>query len=184
MKSIWPIKIQENIEKVLGRAEENVLHSSVPFKMGYNMGGRSDIYLFKSHINGIAYVTGDLIGLKQKNSDAGNYEFVICQKTEQEWGPNLISNLSYYTLESSINSGETMSIGTYAMSENTIKAIVFNKYASFKIGLKKYGLMLVLGITEDELEWAKKNSGEKLIERLKEKNIYPITELKRKSIFE
>ena len=44
--------------------------------------------------------------------------------------------------------------------------------------------MLAIGITEDELEWAKRYSGSELIEKLKGKNIYPITDLQRKSIFE
>jgi hypothetical protein len=44
--------------------------------------------------------------------------------------------------------------------------------------------MLIIGITEDELEWAKRNSGVKLIEKLKEENIYPLTDLKRRSIFQ
>jgi hypothetical protein len=177
-------QIQEKIEQILGKPENIVLHSPVPCQLGYDAGGRSDVYLYKNHIDGIIYVTGDLIGQKQKNSDAGNFEFMIAHKTDNEWGPNLISNLSYYTLDSSINSGETMNIGKYALPENTVKAIIFDKYATFRIGVKKYGLMLIIGITEDELEWAKRNGGAKLIEKLKEKNIYPLTDLKRRSIIQ
>ena len=132
-------QIQENIEKILGKADDVVLHSPVPFEQGYDMGGRADIYLYKRHIDGIVYVTGDLIGQKQKNSDAGNYELMICHKTDQKWGADLISNLSYYTLDSSINSAETMDIGAYALPENTIKAIIFDKYAAFSVMLKNMG---------------------------------------------
>jgi len=177
-------QIQENLEKILGKADNNVLHATIPFHMGYDLGGRADIYCYKNHINGNVYVTGDLIGEKQKNSDAGNYELMICHRTDQEWGPNLISNLSYYTLDASLNSGDTMDIGTFTLPENTITAIIFDKYAVFRVGLKKYGLMLAIGITEDELAWAQKYGGAKLIEKLKEKDIYPITDLKRKSILE
>ena len=177
-------QIQEKIEQILGKPENVVLHSPVPFQLGWDAGGRADVYLYKNHIDGVVYVTGDLIGQKQKNSDAGNFELMIAHKAETEWGSGLISSLSYYTLDSSINSGETMSIGNYALPENTVKAIIFDKYATFRIGLKKYGLMLIMGITEDELEWKKQNSGTKLIEKLKEKNIYPFTDLKRRSIFQ
>ena len=177
-------QIQENIERILGKADNIVLHSAVPFKYGYEMDGRADVYQYRNHINGVVYVTGDLIGQKQKASDAGKYELMICHRTDQKWGPNLISALSYYTLDSSINSGETMDIGGFASSENTVKAIIFDKYAGFNIGLKKFGLMLVLGITEDELEWKRRYGGSKLIEELKAKNIYPFTDLMRKSILE
>ena len=177
-------QIQEKIEQILGKPGDSVLHSPVPFHLGYDMGGRADVYLYKNHVNGIVYITGDLIGEKQKSSDAGNYELMIAQETENEWGPSLIGNLSYYTLDASINSGETMGIGVYALPENTVKAVIFDKYSTFRIGFKKYGLMLLIGITEDELEWAKRNGGVKLLEKLKEKNIYPITDLKRRSIFQ
>jgi hypothetical protein len=177
-------QIQEKIEQILGESDNFVSHALVPFYLGWHLGGRADVYHYRNHIDGIVYITGDLIGEEQKISDAGNYEFMIAHKTENKWGINLISNLSYYTLDASINSGETMDLGPYALPENTVKAIIFDKYATFRIDLKKYGLMLILGITEDELEWAKRNGGTKLIEKLKEKNIYPITDLQRRSIFQ
>jgi hypothetical protein len=177
-------RIQEKIEQILGKPENVVLHSPVPFQLGYDAGGRADVYLYKNHIDGIVYVTGDLTGQKQKSSDAGNYEFMIAHKAEDKWGPELISSLAYYTCDASINSGHTMGLGAFALPENTVKAIIFDKYATFRIGLKKYGLMLIIGITEDELEWKKRNGGAKLIEKLKEKNIYPLTDLKRRSIFQ
>lgn len=177
-------QIQESIEKILGKADEVVMHSSVPFDLGYDIGGGADIYLYKNHVDGIVYVTGDLIGQEQEPSDAGNYELMICHRNEEEWGPNLISELAYCTLDTSINSGETMGIGAYALPENTIKAIIFDAYAGFYIESKKYGLMLAIGITEDELEWAKRHGGSELVRKLKERGIVPMTDLKRKSIFE
>ena len=177
-------KIQENINSILGEPADHVLHAVVPFDLGYDAGGRADVYIYQKHLeNCIVYITGDLIGKKQGNSDAGNYEFMICHSNENTWGPNLINTLAYYTLTSSINSGETMDLGPFAEEENTIKAIIFDKYSEFKIRFQKYGLMLIIGITEDELEWAKKNGGKELIKELKEKKTYPITDLKRKSIF-
>ena len=175
-------KIQENLNKLLGKQYEKVLHSIVPFDFGYDVGGASDVYIYKNHINGIVYITGDLFGKEQAKSDAGNYEFMICHSEEDSWGPNLISKLSYYSIESSINSGETMNIGAFAKSENTIKAIIFDKYAEFIIDECKYGIMLIIGITSKELEWAKKNGGKELLKKLKEYKIYPITNLKRESI--
>lgn len=67
-------QIQKNIEQVLGKPEDIVLHAPIPFQLGYAIGGRADVYLYKKHINGTVYITGDLIGQEQKISDAGNFE--------------------------------------------------------------------------------------------------------------
>jgi hypothetical protein len=86
-------------------------------------------------------------------------------------------------MDASLNTGETMDLGGNFLLENSeIKALIFSKYADFKVKGKKYGLLLVIGITSEELNWAKKNGGEELILKLKEKGVYPMTDLKRKSI--
>ena len=129
-------------------------------------------------------MTTDLTGKKQTKSSNGNYELMICHKSSEIWGSNLISKLAYYTLESTLESGQTMDLGGNLLKQNShIKALIFDKYASFKLNGKKYGILLVIGITADELNWAKNNSGQKLIEKLKEKKVHPITDLNRASMF-
>ena len=177
-------EIQEQIEKILGKHPGTVLHSPVPFDMGFDIGGGADLYVYKNHIDGEVYLTADLIGKKQAKNSIGNYELMICHSETQDWGANLISKLSYYTLESSMNPGETMDLGgNFVLDDCGIKALVFSKYADFKVKGKKYGILLLVGITADELEWAKENSGDDLIAKLKEAGVYPKTDFKRKSIF-
>jgi len=53
----------------------------------------------------------------------------------------------------------------------------------YKVNGNKYGLLLLIGITTYELNWAKTNGGKKLIEKLKEKEVYPFTDLNRESVF-
>lgn len=92
------------------------------------------MYLFKKHIDGIVYITGDLIGKKQQPSDAGNYELMICHRKGSDWGANLISILAYYTLDASINSGDIMDLGGRFLSDGSkIVAVIFDKYSDFKI---------------------------------------------------
>lgn len=178
-------EFQNKISNYLGDPNDIVLHSPVPFDFGWDEGGRADVYQYKKHIDGIVYITGDLIGKEQCDSDAGNYELMICHKKDIEWGPELISNLAYYTLEASIYSGETMDLGGNFIPENSkIVALLFDKYIDFLIDGEKYGLMLIIGITEDELGWKNENGGDALIAQLKEQKVYPFTDLKRKSIFE
>ena len=173
-------EVQEKISEYLGPQSDNVLHSVALFDMGPDAGGGADVYVYEQKIKGVTYITGDLIGKKQKKSDAGNYELMICHKKENEWGSQLISQLSYYTLEASIVSGETMDIGPFTKDDTT--AIIFDRYCDFKVNGNQYGLMLLIGINSDELEWAKEYGGEKLIEKLKANGVYPYTEFKRKSV--
>ena len=198
-------EIQKHIETVLGQHSDtvlhstipfeimikrefvryviHVLHSTIPFEMGWDIGGGADVYVYKNVINGEAYLTADLIGKKQGKNTIGNYELMICLPERQDWGVNLISNLAYYTIEASLNSGETMDLGgNFLLEDSDITALIFSKYADFKVKRKKYGILLVIGITSEELNWAKENGGEELILKLKEKGVYPMTDLKRKSI--
>jgi hypothetical protein len=127
-------QIQNKIEKYLGKQHNKVFHSPVLFELGMDIGGGADVLVYKKAIKGITYITGDLIGNKQKKSDAGNYELMVCHKKDNDWGPKLISRLAYYTLEASLNSGETMDVGPFAKGKVT--AIVFDKYCSFSINGK------------------------------------------------
>ena len=178
-------EIQKQICSILGQHSDTVLHSPVPFDMGFDIGGGSDVYMYTNHIDGIVYLTSDLIGKKQHKNKLGNYELMICLPQKNDWGANLISKLAYFTLESTLNSGETMDLGgNFILNDSKIKALLFSKYADFNVKGQRYGILLIIGITSDELEWAKENGGEKLIEKLKEKGIYPKTDFKRNSIFE
>ena len=58
-------EIQKQINSILGQHSDTVLHSTVPFDMGFDIGGGSDVYMYTNHIDGIVYLTSDLIGKKQ-----------------------------------------------------------------------------------------------------------------------
>lgn len=177
-------EIQKQYENILGKPSDIVLHSPVPFDLGFDIGGGSDVNVYPNRIKGNFYLTTDLTGKKQAKNRIGNYELMIAHPENEDWGVSLISKLSYYTLETSLESGNTMDLGgNYLLTDSNIKALLFSKFADFKVNGGKYGIMLLIGITSDELEWAKQNSGEQLISKLKEAGIYPITDLKRESIF-
>lgn len=176
--------VQKEIEVILGH-HDSVFHSPVPFDMGYDAGGGSDVHVFENHIDGFAYVTSDLIGKKQKKSDANNYELMICHRnSETEWGINLISALAYYTLQAPIFSNETMALegGPFFDENFTIRHVLFSKYTDFTVEGNKLGLMLLIGITQQEWEWGQQNSNQQLLEILKDKKVFPYTDLQRESV--
>ena len=71
-----------------------------------------------------------------------------------------------------------MSLGPFA--KGAIVAVIFDKFCEFTINGKKFGLMLLIGITEKELEWKEEHGGEELIKKLKERKSYPYTDFDRK----
>jgi len=175
----------EAIESVLGPAEKIVGHASIPFDVGSDDGGAADIINFKHHVKGVVSVTSELIGRDdQIQNDLGNYELMICHRDEDEWGAEIISHLAYYTLRVRVNPGETMDIGEAAPEGSTIAALLFVKYATFEVKQRKAGLLLCIGITDDELRACRKDNREIVEKSLKAAKVYPFTDLYRSSVLE
>jgi hypothetical protein len=137
---------------VLGRPDDVVGHAAVPFGMGADLGGAADIVYFRDHVPGIVAATSELIGNEdQIESSLGNYELLICQRNDIEWGANLISRLACYTLDVPLQPGETMDIGSAVPAGSTIAALLFCEYAEFRVRDRRAGLLLCIGITQAEL---------------------------------
>lgn len=107
---------------------------------------------------------------------------MICHRDDEDWGPNLISRLAYYTLEEKLEPGETMDIGPAAPDGSTIAALLFLEYARFKVRGKKAGLLLCIGITADELKMCRKGRRADVEQALKKARVYPYTDLYRQSV--
>jgi hypothetical protein len=177
----WDARVAA-METVLGPCDDVVGHAAIPFDIGADNGGGADIIYFKKHVKGIVSVTSELIGRDdQVENDLGNYELIICHRDEENWGPDLISRLAYYTLQARINPGETMDIAEAAPEESTTVALLFLNYGTFKVRKRKAGLLLCIGITADELKFCRAGKREKVESALKAAKVYPFTDLYRKS---
>ncbi len=167
------------LETKFGKMDNMVIHAVKPFEFGYDSGGRADVYMFNDHIDGIVYITCDLWGKKQKKSDAGNYELMVAHRKDNDWGPSLIAALAYYTMDASLNSGETMSLSPHYSNDTDLSALIFDKYCEIEHKGHTLGVMALIGITEAELEFKRENGGRALIQRLKDEKVYPFTVLNR-----
>lgn len=178
----WDARVAA-IEGVLGKSEEEVGHASVPFEMGAEMGGAADIVYFRHHVPGCVSVTCELIGRDDQVPNAlGNYELMICHRDEDEWGPNIISQLAQYTLEAALNPGETMDIEPATPEGSTIAALLFLEYARFQVRGRPAGLLLCIGITADELKACRKGRQAEVVDALKAAGVFPYTDLYRQSV--
>ena len=182
----WDARVKA-IEGILGKADDVVAHSPVPFHFGADLGGAADVIFFSKHVPGIVAVTSELIGCdEQKTNQLGNYELMICHrnKNEADWGAKIISMLAQYTVEAVLTPGDTMDIGPATPEGSTIAALLFIPYAQFEVRDRKAGLLLCIGITEDELQACRAGRRAEVEVRLRDNGVYPFTDLFRESLLE
>ncbi|MBN1342843.1 MAG: suppressor of fused domain protein [Phycisphaerae bacterium] len=170
---------KDALTRILGEPEDGVFTAIVPFYLG----GTADVLEFRNHIKGVVYVTGDLIGDdRQKQNELGNYELMICHREANDWGPGIISKLAKYTLDAALRPWETMDIAPAVPEGSTIAGFLFAPYKRFAVRDWPCGLLLCVGITEDELDACKAGRRKEVVKRLKEVHVLPYTDLERDSV--
>jgi hypothetical protein len=172
----------DGLERLLGEPDDRVYHALVPLQLG----GTCDVLCFRKHVAGPAYVTSDLTGIGQPPNRLGTYELMICTRKDSDWAANVISRLGPYTLETVINPGETMDIGSAVPAGSAISAFLFTEpdvtENVFRVGEETASLLLCIGITSAELETCHREGSDKMIERLRNAAVFPFTDLNRKSV--
>lgn len=178
----WDARVAA-LQSIYGKMEDNVGHAVVPFEFGADAGGSADIVYFKNHVAGVVAVTSELIGRDdQIQNELGNYELAICTRSEEPWAGNLISRLAHYTLEAKLSVGETMDIGPALPEGSSIAAFLFLEFGRFKVLNRDAGVLLCFGITAEELKACRSGRRDEVEKSLRDANIFPFTELTRKSI--
>jgi hypothetical protein len=175
---LWEARI-EGLSPIFGEPDDYVMHSPVPLYLG----GNADVLRFRNHCGGVAYVTADLTGIEQPDEgQAEQFELVICHRSEDDWGPNIISQLAKYTLETRLNPFETMDIGSAIKKRSKITAFLFVDYGKFNLLESQCGLLLCLGITAQELKLCREEKSRLVLEKIKNAGVYPFTDLKRDTV--
>lgn len=170
------------MELLLGKPDDYVYHAVVPLELG----GTCDVLCFRHYVAGLAYVTSDLTGIGQPGNRLGTYELMICTREESDWAAAAISRLGPYTLETVINPGETMDIGSAVPPGSTVSAFVFAgpdvAKNAFTVGDETASLLLCIGITSAELVVCRSEGADRMIERLRNSGVFPFTDLNRESL--
>jgi hypothetical protein len=174
-EEVWNARV-DALASVLGCAHENVFHAPFPFMLG----GQADVVAFLRHLDGAVYVTSELTG--KPDACYADYELMICHRSQDKWGPNVLSRLAPYTQEAHIGAGETMDIDAATPAGSKIKAFLFDTYATFTLFGRACELRLCIGITEPELHFTFEHGAEPLLELLKRHGVYPFTDLERDSV--
>ncbi len=181
-QEVWNARIAA-LTPILGKPADTVLHSLIPFQFG----GAADVLPFPDFTPGVTYVTAELTGedVGQRPSTLGNYELMICARQELPEAGDLISNLARYTCEAELEPGETMDIETF-FGDATIRALLFThpreQAVHFEFLGRRYGLLLCLGITAEELAFKQRHGPDRLLALLKQHGVFPYTTPSRPSV--
>ncbi len=186
----------KGLENVLGKMHHLVGHAIIPFSIG----GAVDMYYFTNHIKGTGFATMELLdpdGNGPKNNRLGTYELVAFTKydfNENKDTPTpfnrierkacgFLTAIGMYSSQAVLNPKETIEIPN-ENEENT--CLVLDVYEpdgkKFKIGQREHHLLLCMQIFRSEMDYARQNGSDALFKLLKEKGIYPYSDLDRNPI--
>ncbi|MCL2474648.1 MAG: suppressor of fused domain protein [Chloroflexi bacterium] len=187
------------IESIMGKEHDMVGHAIIP----YCVGGAFDQYYYPDFCNGTAIVTKELVNYKfnsPKNDIYDAYELVIVTRNkintsgelalEYDDGPfiEILNMLGRYSTTAKLNPFETIEFPDGFENENLSRRCLIidaisEPLCNEETHNRKFGLMLIMEIHRDEMEFAMQQKGKDLIEKLKQKGIYPLTGVNRPSVF-
>jgi hypothetical protein len=187
---------EQGLESVLGKMYKMVGHAIIPFSIG----GAVDMYYFPNHIPGTGFATMELLdpdGNGPLQNHLGTYELVaftklaINEDSENTNDFNLIerrfcgilTTIANYSFQAVLNPNETIEVPNGTKENNCLLLVLYKpENKEFKIGEREHHLLLCLEVFRSEMEYARKNGSEKLLDILKEKEIYPYSDLDREPV--
>jgi len=190
-------KKEKAIENILGKMNELVGHAIIPF----DIGGTVDMYYFSKHIKGTGFVTMELIkpdGSGPIPNKNGTYELIAFTKEKYINSKDvkkpfniierricgIFTAIGNYSFQAKLEPGDTCEIPGEEGEPNIY--LLFDEYTSntnkFEINGNSHGLLLIIELFKDELDFARSNGSKSIIEKLKESHYYPYTDMNRKSV--
>lgn len=182
---VWDARIAA-LTPILGQPANTVYHATIPFQFR-DAGGSADVVPFPNYIPGATYVTAELTGTDsgQLPNSLGRYELMICSKEESPTAADFVSRLACYTCEAELEAAQTMDIGEF-FGDSTLRAVVFahptDQPSHFEFLGERHTLLLCVGITSDELDFARSRNTDELLDLLKKHGVFPYTVPGRQSI--
>ena len=178
----WDARVAA-MEAVLGKCDGTVYHAPPPM----HLDGWADVLRFRNYVAGVTYVTCDLIGNpRQPPNNFGQYELMMCTREESTWAPGVLSRLARYTHEAALQPGDTMDIARAAPRGSSVEALLFATPALPTVRTnilgQPAGILLCVGITADEFGACKAHHSRVVLRMLKEREIFPFTDVRRQSV--
>lgn len=185
------------LERVLGKMHTMVGHAIIPFSIG----GAVDMYYFCEGIKGTGFATMELLnpdGIGPVPGKIGTYELVTFTKepyndnTENPTAFNkierrmcgLMTTIGAYSFQAKLQPMETVEVP--AGKDEPNRCVILDEYkpngTAFTIGDRTHGLLLVIEVFREEMEFARAMGSATILNKLKENGHYPYSDLNRDSV--
>jgi len=185
----------EALERALGKQTPIVGHAII----GFEIGGTVDMYYYHHKSGGTILATQELINPTGENpipNKNGLYELVAFTKQEfqsDEMGEGAFSlierrfcgiftGVGNFSFQAKLEPNETCEL---PVDGEPNRCLIFDEYrgeTDFLVKGIKYGLLLIIEVFRDEMEFARNEGTDKLLSLLKKKGHYPFSDLNRKSV--
>ena len=195
MLELWATEKDRLMEQILGKEHDMVMHAMIP----YAVGGALDLYYYPNEIEGVGIATKELSVSPQEGSGNdvfGLYELVMftrhaldldaAKDPETPFGKahgNICSFLNVmapYSAQATLNPRETCEF-PQEMEGVGGKCLIFDAY-EMPVAGGGFGVLLVIEVFRSEMEFARENSGAELLQRLKDAEFYPYSDLDRPEV--
>lgn len=193
----WYDRKSELMEELLGKEHEMVMHAMIP----YAIGGGLDLYYYPNGVPGTGIATKELSeapGEGSSNDVFQSYELVMFTKHPLDLNAvkdeatafgqahavinEILNAMAPYSAQATLNPCETCE---FPAEMPTIggRCLIFDGYPSFPDDESaEFGLLAVIEVFRSEMDYARKNGGDKLLERLKARGHYPYSDLDREPV--
>ena len=185
------------LERALGKQASVVGHAII----GFQVGGAVDMYYYPHKNKGCIFASQELINPNEDNplpNRLGLYELVALTKHNFEESDKLgegnfgqierrfcgiFTGIGNFSFQAKLEPGETCEL---PVDGEPNRCLIFDEYTDvnepFKVNGNNYGLLLIIEVHREEMEFAMQNGSQELFKKLKAKGYYPYSDLDRPSV--
>lgn len=151
-------------------------HETIAAIIGFDAGGPVSLCSVGHGLHEfVTYVSCELaVRDDQLVGEEGPYELMTCCNDES-WARTVLSGIARLGLEARLEPGHTVDIGPLVGESARLQGVVLDGFASVEIGRRPYRILIVHGVTRDELAVAKEQGVESLLLLRRRSGIYPRT---------
>jgi hypothetical protein len=184
------------MESWLGKEHDLVMHAIIP----YAFGGGLDLYYYPNGLFGTAIATKELSNSPDEGSSNDvyrTYELVMFTRhavdLEQAKDPktpfgrihasmnSVLNSIARYSAQATLNPRQTCEFPA-DMKNVGGKCLIFAQFTQPSAKTENFGLLAVIEVFRSEIDFARKNGGGKLLQRLKDHGHYPFSDLDREAV--
>tara|TARA_A100001391_G_scaffold203576_2_gene196367 strand:+ start:388 stop:1056 length:669 start_codon:yes stop_codon:yes gene_type:complete len=195
-----------HFKSVLGEPHQTMLGAL----LGWDVGGPVDLWIYLNHIDATVFTTMQLVvpgSKEQKHNTLGMYELAAATRhfpnPVDEGNPpkertndtpydkasleirSMLTMMARYSGMRALNPNETAEIPSDDPGEEAtymiFDTLIGNEH-HLELSGEPYGILLVTRVFKSEIDYARKNGTQLLIEKLKAANVYPLSDLDREPV--